>query len=161
MNQGKITFEPQKLNFKKISYDALTVLKQHAEEKNIRINHLVAENIIVQADIFMLKTILRNLVSNAIKFTNYDGQIDISAQQTEGHVTISVLDNGTENTPEYLKKMFSSADIQTTLGSAEEKGTTLGLLLCKEFVEKHGGKIWVDSRNGKGREFKFTIPTTT
>jgi signal transduction histidine kinase len=109
----------------------------------------------------MLKTILRNLVSNAIKFTNYDGQIDISAQQTEGHVTISVLDNGTENTPEYLKKMFSSADIQTTLGSAEEKGTTLGLLLCKEFVEKHGGKIWVDSRNGKGREFKFTIPTTT
>jgi PAS domain S-box-containing protein len=161
MNQGKITFEPQKLNFKKISHDAVSVLKQHANEKNIRINHLAAENIVVQADIFMLKTILRNLVSNAIKVTNNDGQIDISAQQTEGHVTISVLDNGTENTPEYLKKMFNTADIQTTLGSAEEKGTTLGLLLCKEFVEKHGGKIWVDSRDGKGSEFKFTIPTIT
>ena len=161
MNQGKITFEPQKLNFKEISHDAVAVLKQHADEKNIRINHLAAENIVVQADIFMLKTILRNLVSNAIKFTSYDGHIDITAQQTDRHVTISVLDNGTENTPEYLKKMFSSTDIHTTLGSAEEKGTTLGLLLCKEFVEKHGGKIWVDSRDGKGSEFKFTIPTIT
>ena len=161
MNQGKITFEPQKLNFKKISHDAVSVLKQHADEKNIRINHLAAENIVVQADIFMFKTILRNLVSNAIKVTKNDGQIDISAQQTEGHVTISVLDNGTETTPDYLRKMFNTSDIQTTLGSAEEKGTTLGLLLCKEFVEKHGGKIWVDSRDGKGSEFKFTIPTIT
>jgi PAS domain S-box-containing protein len=161
MNQGKITFEPQKLNFKKISHDAVSVLKQHADEKNIRINHLAAENIVVQADIFMIKTILRNLVSNAIKVTKNDGQIDISAQQAEGHVTISVLDNGTETTPDYLRKMFSTSDIQTTLGSAEEKGTTLGLLLCKEFVEKHGGKIWVDSRDGKGSEFKFTIPTIT
>ena len=159
MNQGKITFEPQKLNFKKISHDAVSVLKQHADEKNIRINHLAAENIVVQADIFMLKTILRNLVSNAIKGTNNDGQIDITAQQTDEHVTISVLDNGTETTPDYLRKMFNSSDIQTTLGSAEEKGTTLGLLLCKEFVEKHGGKIWVDSKDGKGSEFKFTIPT--
>jgi len=161
MNQGKITFEPKKLNFKKISHDAVSVLKQHADEKNIRINHLAAENIVVQADIFMFKTILRNLVSNAIKVTKNDGQIDISAQQTEGHVTISVLDNGTETTPDYLRKMFNTSDIQTTLGSAEEKGTTLGLLLCKEFVEKHGGKIWVDSRDGKGSEFKFTIPTIT
>jgi signal transduction histidine kinase len=161
MNQGKITFEPQKLNFKKISHDAVSVLKQHADEKNIRINHLAAENIVVQADIFMIKTILRNLVSNAIKVTKNDGQIDISAQQAEGHVTISVLDNGTETTPDYLRKMFSTSDIQTILGSAEEKGTTLGLLLCKEFVEKHGGKIWVDSRDGKGSEFKFTIPTIT
>jgi len=161
MNQGKITFEPQKLNFKKISHDAVSVLKQHADEKNIRINHLAAENIVVQADIFMIKTILRNLVSNAIKVTKNDGQIDISAQQAEGHVTISVLDNGTETTPDYLRKMLSTSDIQTTLGSAEEKGTTLGLLLCKEFVEKHGGKIWVDSRDGKGSEFKFTIPTIT
>jgi PAS domain S-box-containing protein len=161
MNQGKITFEPQKLNFRTISHDAVSVLKQHADEKNIRINHLAAENIVVKADIFMLKTILRNLVSNAIKDTNNDGEIDITAQQTDGDVTISVLDNGIENTPEYLSKMFSTSDIQTTLGSAEEKGTTLGLLLCKEFVEKHGGKIWVDSRGGKGSEFKFTIPTIT
>ena len=161
MNQGKITFEPQKLNFKKISYDAVSVLKQLADEKNIRINHLAAENIDVQADIFMLKTILRNLVSNAIKVSKYDGQIDISAHQTDEHVTISVIDNGSENPPEYLRKMFNSSDIHTTLGSAEEKGTTLGLLLCKEFVEKHGGKIWVDSRDGKGSEFKFTIPTIT
>jgi PAS domain S-box-containing protein len=161
MNQGKITFEPQKLNFKKISHDAVSVLKQHADEKNIRINHLAAENIVVQADIFMLKTILRNLVSNAIKVSNTDGQIDISAQETDKHVTISVLDNGNETTPEYLRKMFNSSDIQTTLGSSEEKGTTLGLLLCKEFVEKHGGKIWVESKDGRGSEFKFTIPTTT
>jgi signal transduction histidine kinase len=103
---------------------------------------------------------LRNLVSNAIKSTKNDGHIDITAQQTDGHVTISVLDNGAETTPDYLRKMFNTSDIHTTLGSAEEKGITLGLLLCKEFVEKHGGRIWVDSRDGKGSEFKFTIPTT-
>jgi len=161
MNQGKITFEPQKLNFKEISHDAVSVLKQLADEKNIRINHLAAENIDVQADIFMLKTILRNLVSNAIKVSKYDGQIDISAHQTDGHVTISVIDNGSENPPEYLRKMFNSSDIHTTLGSAEEKGTTLGLLLCKEFVEKHGGKILVESEVGKWSDFKFTLPIYT
>ncbi len=161
MNQGKITFNPQKLNFTKISRDAVSILKPHADAKNITITHFADDEITVFADIFMLKTILRNLVTNAIKFTNSDGQIHISAQQTPSNVTISVLDNGIGITPDYLTKLFNISEIHTTLGSAEEKGTTLGLLLCKEFVEKHGGKIWVESENSKGSEFKFTLPVFT
>jgi PAS domain S-box-containing protein len=158
MHQGKIPFEPQILNFKIISQDAVSILKPHAGVKNIKINHFVAEEINVFADIFMLKTILRNLVSNAIRSTDIDGQIDIIAQQTPSNVVISVLDNGITISPDYLTKLFDISQIQSTLGEVEEKGTTLGLLLCKEFVEKHGGSISVRSENGKGNEFKFTLP---
>jgi signal transduction histidine kinase len=158
MNQGKITFKPQKLNFIKISQDAISILKPNADEKNIKINHFVTDEITIFADIFMFKTILRNLVSNAIKFTDNDGVINISAEQTPSDVTISVLDNGTGLTPDYLSKLFNISEIHTALNMAEEKGTTLGLLLCKEFVEKHGGKIWVESKYGMGSEFKFTLP---
>jgi PAS domain S-box-containing protein len=161
MNQGIISFNPQKLNFMKISRDSVSILKPNADAKNITINHFAADEITVYADIFMLKTILRNLVTNAIKYTNGDGQIHISAQQTSSNVTISVLDNGIGISPDYLTKLFNISEIHTTLGSAEEKGTTLGLFLCKEFVEKHGGKIWVESKNGKGSEFKFTLPILT
>jgi signal transduction histidine kinase len=158
MNQGKINFEPQKLNFKKISRDAVSILKPNTDEKTIKINHTAPDDMTVYADIFMFKTILRNLVVNAIKSSGCDGQIDISAQQTDSHVIISVADNGFEATPGHLTKIFNASEIHKALGSTEEKGTTLGLLLCKQFVEKHGGEIWVESKNGRGSEFKFTIP---
>lgn len=158
IKSGKIPFEPQILNLKKISQEAVTILKPNADVKNIKISHFDEDEINVFADIFMLKTILRNLVSNAIKFTNSDGQINIYAQETPSNVTISVWNTGTGLTPDYLTKLFDISQIHTTLGAAEEKGTTLGLLLCKEFVEKHGGEIWVESENGKDCEFKFTLP---
>jgi PAS domain S-box-containing protein len=160
INQGKIAFNPQKLSFTKTCQDAVAILKTNADAKNIRIKHSASEDITVFADIFMLKTILRNLVSNAIKFSDNEGQIEIFAHQTQSEVTISILDNGVGITPEYLKKLFNISQINTTLGTAEEKGTTLGLLLCKEFVEKHGGKIWVESNHRKGSEFKFTLPVS-
>jgi PAS domain S-box-containing protein len=161
INQGKIAFEPQKLNLKKISKDAVSILKPKADAKNIKIIHFAEDELTVFADIFMLKTILRNLVSNAIEFTNNDGQINISAQQTPSDITISILNSGLELTPDYLTKLFNISEIHTTLGKVEEKGTILGLLLCKEFVEKHSGRIWVENNNnGKGSEFKFTLPTS-
>ena len=161
INQGKITFEPQKLNLKKICQDAISILKPNAEAKKIKINHFAEDGLTVFADIFMLKTILRNLVSNAIEFTNKDGQINISAQQTPSDVTISILNSGLELDPDYLTKLFNISEIHTTLGKVEEKGTILGLLLCKEFVEKHSGRIWVESKNnGKASEFKFTLPAS-
>ena len=101
---------------------------------------------------------MRNLVSNAIKFTNSDGQINISAKRTQSNVTISVLDDGSVAYPEHFSQQFTISEFHTTLETAEEKGTTLGLLLCKEFVEKHGGKIWVENSKGKGSEVKFTLP---
>jgi signal transduction histidine kinase len=109
----------------------------------------------------MLKTVLRNLVSNAIKFTNNDGAININAEENSGDVKISVSDNGIGINPDNMTKLFDISKIQTTTGTAKEKGTGLGLVLCKEFVEKHGGKIWVESEYGKGSEFKFTMPVFT
>jgi PAS domain S-box-containing protein len=158
VNQGNISFKPQKANLNKISHEAVSILKPISEEKNITFNHIIADDIDAYADIFMLKTILRNLVANAIKYTPNDGQITISAHQTASEVTISVLDNGTGLTPGYIKKLFDISQIHSALGETEEKGTTLGLLLCKEFVEKHGGSIWVESEKGIGSRFKFTLP---
>ncbi len=158
VNQGKITFKPQKANLNKISHEAVSILKTITEEKNITFNHIIADDIDAYADIFMLKTILRNLVTNAIKYTPNDGQITISAHQTATDVTITVMDSGTGITPGYIKKLFDISQIHSALGEAEEKGTTLGLLLCKEFVEKHNGNIWVESEKGLGCKFRFTLP---
>jgi signal transduction histidine kinase len=97
-------------------------------------------------------------LSNAIKFTNNNGTININAEENSENVTISVSDNGIGIAPDNLTKLFDIAQVLTTKGTAEETGTGLGLLLCKEFVEKHGGKIWVESEVGKGSNFKFTMP---
>jgi signal transduction histidine kinase len=96
-------------------------------------------------------------LSNAIKFTNNNGTININAEENSENVTISVSDNGIGIAPDNLTKLFDIAQVLTTKGTAEETGTGLGLLLCKEFVEKHGGKIWVESEVGKGSNFKFTM----
>jgi two-component system sensor histidine kinase/response regulator len=106
----------------------------------------------------MLKTILRNLVTNAIKFTNNGGTINISEEQTQSGIIISVSDNGIGIKPDDLSRLFDISEVLTTMGTAEETGTGLGLLLCKDFVETHGGKIWVESEFGKGSNFKFTLP---
>ena len=106
----------------------------------------------------MLKTILRNLISNAIKFTNNGGSINIVAEQDDSSVTITVSDNGKGIAPELLSKLFDDSQILTSKGTEDEKGTGLGLLLCKEFVAKHGGKIWAKSVVGNGSDFKFTLP---
>jgi two-component system, sensor histidine kinase and response regulator len=158
---GKIPFNPQKLNFAGICKNILEILTPGANSKNIIINCYTAENLNVFADIDMLKTVLRNLISNAIKFTHKNGVISIKAEENQGNVTISVSDNGTGIKPENLIKLFDISQVLTTKGTAEETGTGLGLLLCKEFVEKHGGKIWVESELGKGSIFRFTLPIST
>ena len=108
----------------------------------------------------MIKAVLRNLISNAIKFTNNNGVIKLSAVQINSNVVISVSDNGIGIEPERLTRLFDLSHYSSTIGTANETGTGLGLLLCKEFVEKHGGKIWVESELGKGSVFYFNIPGT-
>ena len=159
--QGKIPFKPQILSFKDICKDTLEILTPNANAKNITINYSATDEINIFSDIDMLKTVLRNLVSNAIKFTNNGGQIDINAEKNHTNVTITISDNGIGIEPNNLTKLFDISQIQTTIGTAEEKGTGLGLVLCKQFVEKHGGKIWAESEHGKGSEFKFTMPIFT
>ena len=161
VQSGKIPFEPQNLSFTDICKDILKILNPNADAKNIKINYFASDEINIFADSDMLKGILRNLVSNAIKFTNNGGAININAEENSENVTISVSDNGIGIKPDNLTKLFDISQIQTTTGTAEETGTGLGLLLCKEFVEKHGGKIWVESELGKGSDFKFTLPVLT
>jgi signal transduction histidine kinase len=109
----------------------------------------------------MLSTVLRNLVSNGIKFTKNGGVININAEQDSENITISVSDNGIGIKSENISKLFNISQVFTTKGTAKETGTGLGLLICKDFVEKHGGKLWVESEVRKGSNFRFTLPINT
>jgi PAS domain S-box-containing protein len=158
---GRVPFNPQEVNLTDICKNILELLNSSAYAKKITVNYSFAEDITVFADIDMLKTIMRNLVSNAIKFTNKNGSIDISAKQTHSKITISVIDNGIGIKPENLAELFDISQMHTTTGTAEEEGTGLGLIICQDFVEKHGGKIGVESEPGKGSKFSFTLPCNT
>jgi len=158
---GKIPFKPKRLNFADICKNILKTFDISAVAKNISIKCHIDADLYVFADIDMLKTVLRNLVSNAIKFTNIGGKISIKAEEKSGVVTISVSDNGIGIKPDILAKLFDISQKQTTIGTADETGSGLGLILFKEFVEKNGGKIWAESDYGKGSEFKFTLPLFT
>ena len=129
-----------------------------AHEKKISLDCTIQDNLAAFADADMVKAVMRNLVSNSIKFTYPGGSIKISSEQTDSIVTISVSDNGIGIDPETLSKLFAISTSITTSGTAKETGTGLGLLLCKEFVEKHNGKIWCESEVGKGSIFRFTLP---
>lgn len=158
---GKFPYNPQKQNLTCICNEAIENLNLAANNKRININNHITEEISIYADKNMLTTILRNLISNAIKFTNSNGKIDITAEQYGSIVTILVSDNGVGIDSETIKKLFDITQKTSTEGTANESGTGLGLLLCKEFIDKHCGKIWVESELGKGSNFKFTMPLYT
>ena len=155
---GKITVKHEKIVFNEICSEIINNSKHQADIKEISINCFEPEKTILSADLNMIKTILRNLISNAIKFTNHGGQIEISTEKNDEDVTIIVSDNGIGIQPEVLTTLFDISKIYTTEGTANESGSGLGLLLCKDFVEIHGGKIWVESEVDKGSDFKFTMP---
>jgi signal transduction histidine kinase len=157
-HSGKIPFNPQLLNFRDVYLNVEDVISLAADEKKITLNYFSHGEIKIFADADMLKTILRNLVSNAIKFTNHGGFINVTALKETGNVKISVSDNGVGIQATRIPQLFDISQILTTTGTASEKGSGLGLILCKEFVEKHGGRIWVESDYGKGSNFIFTLP---
>jgi PAS domain S-box-containing protein len=157
-NSGRLPFSPVSLNLRKVCMNSLEALVFYASTKQIKVQVLIDSGIHLEADERMLKTVIRNLVSNAIKFSNAGGDIRISCEQVSGAFEISVTDNGVGIEKERLDKLFEPTRCNTTRGTANEKGTGLGLLLCKEFVEKHGGRIWVTSEKNQGSEFRFSIP---
>ena len=157
-NSGKLAFKQERLSLSDTCINVIENLKLVAKTKNIDINCFSDREIFVFADSNMLHTIIRNIISNAIKFTNENGKISVYAEHNKSTATITVSDNGVGISPDTLLKLFDISEKITTEGTAGEKGTGLGLLLCKEFVEKHGGKIWVESELGKGSAFKFTLP---
>ena len=156
---GLISFNRERLEQTSILGVITDVLKLNAAIKNISLNHLSIDGIMVFADRNMLETIIRNLISNAIKFTKTGGRIDIYAVQNADYVKVSIADNGVGMSEETCKKLFLVSSNMTSKGTVGEKGSGLGLLLCKEFVDKHGGKIWAESKEGLGSTFHFTIPS--
>ena len=151
-------FKPAKINLKNEIESVVTFLEIQAVNKDIKIINEVADDIYVKADSNMLRTILRNLISNAIKFTNPRGSVKISASEEDNFIKIAVKDSGVGIPKSELDKLFNIETKTSTSGTANEQGSGLGLVLCKDFVQKHGGVIKVKSELNKGSEFTFTLP---
>ena len=181
--RNNIDFKPERQNLYLLLSDIVLLLNNMAEKKSITIINSIDEDKFIFADKDMLETILRNLISNAIKFTKKGGIIEIGCvttrrsvearhalplhQETDSEylvdepvesIELYVKDNGLGIDKEKQKNLFTISKNISTNGTENESGTGLGLLLCKEFVEKHEGKIWVESEEGKGSTFYFTIP---
>ncbi|MDY0202021.1 MAG: ATP-binding protein, partial [Tenuifilaceae bacterium] len=129
-----------------------------AEQKAISITSTLPLGIQVFADKAMLSIVIRNLISNAIKFTQPHGQITIASAIKHNELTVSVIDNGVGIPKEDIDKLFKIDTVYTTRGTQEEKGTGLGLILCKEFIKKNKGRIWVESTDKMGSIFSFSLP---
>ena len=157
LQMGTFKVSPKIINLKEISVNVVNILQLSAKEKNITIQDNIAE-ISLFADEDCAKTILRNLVNNAIKFTERGGEIKLSSKLNKELVEIIVEDNGVGIREEVLGKLFSITEKISEEGTEKEVGTGLGLILCKELVEKNNGKIWVESELGRGSKFVFTLP---
>jgi len=155
---GKISYKPSPVNLNELLNEDFITLNDMAIRKNIELKRFIPDNLVIMADRNMIKTVLRNLISNAIKFTPKKGKVEVNALTNDKQVEITVSDNGIGMTKETIAKLFRIDANLLTQGTENEKGTGLGLFLCKEFVEKHGGKIWVESETGKGSQFTFTLP---
>jgi len=155
---GRLTFEPTYLSPGLIANNVINYLEASAQAKFIKFQQLIDLDIYINADENMLKTIFRNLLSNAVKFSNENGVITLSLSIRDKFVELVVSDTGIGISEENIKLLFQIESNLTTKGTSNESGTGLGLLICKEFVEFHNGKIWVESAIGKGSKFKFTLP---
>lgn len=155
---GKIKFEPKRFNITNLIEEVFNNSKGAALQKKIILSHKLPLDLHILADQNMINTIIRNLISNSIKYTKSDGKINVSVVDHSDELRVSVSDTGIGIVPENIQKLFKIESNFNTPGTAKERGTGLGLILCKEFVERHGGNIWIDSELGKGSVFTFTIP---
>ncbi len=155
-----------KMEFKKVDINVANLINSNhkiagytSRPKNITLNvDKIDDSLVIKADEDMLHFIFRNLLSNAIKFTPVDGKIQLKTTKYSNGVLFEITDNGVGLTKEKIADLFQIAKQVSTYGTNNEKGTGLGLILCKDFVEKHGGTIWVESEPGKGSSFFFSIP---
>ncbi len=161
MMQKKVAaFQPVQLNLNELVILVLETICQAARIKGIRLMNHVSADQFIYADRDMMRIVLRNLISNAIKFTPRDGQVEVFARNKEDEqVTIlEIKDSGQGMASEKMAGLFNFGETQTSLETEKEAGTGLGLVVCKDFVEKHHGKIWVESEPGKGTSFFLQIP---
>ncbi len=155
---GARDFRPDNTELFDIVNKAISFVEHIASQKDISIVNSIKKDTVVRADVNMLNTILRNLLNNAIKFTKQGGFVKIYARERKEVVEVTVEDNGIGISKSTLSKLFKIDENPSTPGTNNEKGTGLGLILCREFVERHGGTIYVESERGKGSKFIFTLP---
>jgi len=159
LQTGRMPLRPKLIDLKGLVDENIELLRGNALQKGIRIETEIENDLFVYVDVSMITTVLRNLLSNAIKFTSQYGIIKIKVEKDDKMVKVSVIDNGVGISNQDLEKLFKIDSNPTTIGTSQEKGTGLGLILCKDFVERNGGKIWVESELEKGSSFIFTIPS--
>jgi signal transduction histidine kinase len=157
LQMDKLSLQPARIDLQKIVDENIQLLAS-VPNKQITLHNEVPPGTIGFADSNTVNLVIRNLMTNAIKFTNDGGKVSIRAEDQDSEWLISVRDNGVGMNDEVLKILFDKTAPYTTRGTANEKGTGLGLILCKEFVEKNGGRIFVESQEGKGSKFSFTVP---
>ncbi len=155
---GRLIYNPREIEFKQIVDNSMSILRSLADKKNIVVKLPYNEDLILFADPQMIETVLRNLVNNAIKFTPEHGTIEITAQQIDDQISICVKDSGIGISEDEAQNLFRIDSTVKRKGTNNEDGSGLGLILCKEFVDKNNGTIWVNSSPGKGSSFFFTIP---
>lgn len=159
LQRGITIFKPVPLNLKRITDECIYILSEQAKAKNIGINNLIAAEMEIEADVHMLQVVVRNLLTNALKFTPKGGSVIIEAVTQSGKsVKISVSDTGIGMSPELNHKLFKINEKTSRKGTDGEPSSGLGLILCREFVEKQNGQIWAESMEGAGSIFHFTIP---
>lgn len=157
--ENKMTsFNPVTINVANLIEEEFENFISAATHKLISLNHAIPKNLRVSADMDMVKTVLRNLISNAIKYSFIGGVITINATELNKFVEISVADNGVGISQKDMEDLFRRNELHTTRGTNNESGTGLGLILCKEFVEKHGGTLRIESKPDKGSRIIFTLP---
>lgn len=153
---GGVSFNPQLISISDICRKSVESLSPMARAKQIDVNCSCEHKVIADPD--MTQAILRNLITNSIKFTPQEGNILITSELTNDDIVITVADNGIGIDPVRLSTLFDISKMQSTSGTEHEKGTGLGLIICQQFVERHGGRLWVESESGKGSRFSFSIP---
>ncbi|MFA5973387.1 MAG: HAMP domain-containing sensor histidine kinase [Lentimicrobiaceae bacterium] len=151
-------FNPVKIDLHEVVLSEIESVSSSATQKLITLNHTVKPKLFVTADLQMVKTILRNLINNAIKYSYLGGEIIISAIGNDKCIEIDVIDNGVGISQNVQRDLFQHTELYSTRGTKNEYGTGLGLMICKEFVEMHGGNIRIESEPGKGSKIRFTLP---
>ncbi|MBN1821992.1 MAG: hypothetical protein JXR31_14985 [Prolixibacteraceae bacterium] len=155
---NQLEVNPETYRLKPVFNETLSVCIQHANSKNIQIETKISDDISVWADKNLLSTVIRNLLSNAIKFSESNSKISAYAIPAGNKILVSIKDNGIGISENKMEKLFQVDSKVTSLGTAKERGTGLGLILCKEFVEQNGGVLSVESKSGEGSIFSFTVP---
>jgi PAS domain S-box-containing protein len=158
VQSGKMEYQPERVNLLQLVNDVISLYNQNIKHKNISLEINIQNNISVFTDQKIIETVLRNLIANAIKFTYPNGAILITAEKNDDFVIIKIRDTGVGISEENLPNLFRLDISHSTKGTENESGTGLGLILCKELVERQGGKIWIESKINEGSDFYFTIP---